>query len=278
MAWLGPMVGKPRGWERVMRRVVPVAECPSLTPRWIWRERSMFLANPAVPIGYYVTFFGTYEPELRTLLRHYLGPGRVAVDIGANVGWHSLLMAQLVGDSGRVLAVEANPSVRDRLAEHLQANRLSNVTIVPSALGNHPGRLRFLAPPVDSIDAGDGHVAGVDDGGREHIVETEVTTLDALADRERLKRLDFVKIDVEGFEWPVLQGATHTFAKFRPVVCFEFNSDYAGRGEGGAASLREYFGRLDYDLAVITRSGARALSEDAWPYCANLLAVPKGVA
>ena len=197
------------------------------------------------------------------------------MDVGANVGWHALLMSRLVGPSGRVLAVEANPSVRVRLSEHLRANHLSNVTIVPSALGDQPGKLRFLAPPVDSFGAGDGHVAGEKDKDSQHVVETEVTTLDVLAEREGLQQLDFVKIDVEGFEWPVLQGAAATFAKFRPVVCFEFNSIYTGRGEGDSAALRDYFGQLDYELAVITRKGPRALAESAWPDCANLLATPR---
>ena len=277
MAWLGPMVGKPRGWERVMRQLVPLAECPRLPQKWIRREGVAVLATPSVPIGYNVTFFGTYEPELRALMRRYLQLGGVAVDVGANVGWHTLLMARLVGSSGRVLAVEANPSVRERLAEHLKANHLSNVTIVPLALGSRPGSLRFLAPPVDSIGAGDGHVAGEKDKDAPHLVETEVTTLDALAEREELRRMDFVKIDVEGFEWPVLQGAANALAKFRPVVCFEFNSIYTGRGEGDPEALREYFGKLDYELAVITRNGPKLLRNDAWPDCANLLAMPRVV-
>jgi FkbM family methyltransferase len=260
-----------------MRQVVPFAECRDLSQRWIRREGVLFLAKPSVPIGYNVTFFGTYEPELRALMREYLRPGTVAVDVGANVGWHTLLMARLVRPGGRVLAVEANPSVRERLAEHLQANDLSNVTIVPSALGSQPGKLRFLAPPVDSIGAGDGHVAGEKDKDAQHLVETEVTTLDALAEREGLQRMDFVKIDVEGFEWPVLQGAANALARFRPVVCFEFNSIYTGRGEGDPEALREYFGKLDYELAVITRRGPEVLRHDAWPACANLLALPRVV-
>jgi FkbM family methyltransferase len=275
MAWMGPIIGKPRGWERVMRKVVPFAECCDLSQRWIRREGFSFLAKPSVPIGYNVTFFGTYEPELRVLMRQYLHQGMVAVDVGANVGWHTLLMAQLVGLNGRILAVEANPSVGERLDEHLKANHFSNVTIVPSALGSEPGKLRFLAPPVDSMGAGDGHVVGEKDIDAPHLVETEVTTLDALSEGERLLRMDFVKIDVEGFEWPVLQGAAKTLAKFRPVVCFEFNSVYSGRGAGDPEALREYFGKLDYDLAVITRDGPRPLRTDGWPDCANLLAVPR---
>lgn len=273
MAWWGPKIGKPRGWERVVRRIVPFEACSGLPQRWIRREGQMILSKPSVPIGYNVTFFGTYEAGLRALLRRKLKPGCVAVDIGANVGWHTLLMAHLVGSSGRVLAVEANPSVRERLQLHLQANHLANVTIVPSAMGDCPGRLRFLAPPVDSIGAGDGHVAGPED--TLHVVETEVTTLDALVGQEGLRRLDFVKIDVEGFEWPVLQGGAQTLARFRPVICFEFNSVYTGRGEGTSGELRQFFDRLGYDLAVLARGGLRPLSDDAWPDCANLVATPR---
>lgn len=276
MAWLGPKIGKPRGWERVVRRIVPFEACAGLPQKWIRREGTVFLSKPSVPIGYNVTFFGTYEAGLRALMRRKLTPGSVAVDIGANVGWHTMLMARLVGNKGRVFAVEANPSVRERLELHLQANHLANATIVPSAMGHCAGKLRFLAPPVDSIGAGDGHVAGPEDAL--HVVETDVTTLDELVERESLGRLDFVKIDVEGFEWPVLQGGVQALARFRPVICFEFNSVYTGRGEGTSAELQQFFNRLEYDLAVMARGGLRPLSDDAWPDCANLVATPRGAA
>src|SRR5689334_14765239 len=122
LAWIGNRIGKPPGWERAVRLVTSPEKC-RIRELCVVREGVAFLAQPSVPLGWHVAFFGTYEPELREIMRAVLPKGGVAIDVGANVGWHTLLMASLVGDKGRVLAAEANPSVRSRLRDNLHLNR-----------------------------------------------------------------------------------------------------------------------------------------------------------
>lgn len=272
MAFLAPMIGKPRGWERVVRRIVPFESCPALSPEEICREGFKVISNPSVPIGYHLRFFGSYERQIRAVMRRVLRPGSVALDVGANVGWHTLLMSRLVGSEGRVLAVEANPSVRSMLEKHLSLNNAGNVRVIPFALAAKAQTLDFVGPEFDNPGAGDGHVASSEETSSGRTIKVEAVTADALVREQDLDRLDFVKIDVEGFEWPVLQGAREFLARFRPVVVFEFDANYAGRGEGSPAELAEYFNGLNYELSVI---GGGGLRDGDWPQCANVLARPK---
>src|SRR5260221_5067023 len=113
--------------------------------------------------------FGTYEPELRSLIRALLPPGGVAVDVGANVGWHSLLMAHVAGPGGRVFAAEANPSVRKVLEQSIGLNRFSNVEVIPCIISDQEGMRSFFSPPADHESSGDGHVVS-GDAGQPHVM------------------------------------------------------------------------------------------------------------
>src|SRR5215472_5962531 len=110
LAWIGNQIGKPPGWERVVRMFASPEKCRSMAEVCLVRDGIVFQVQPSVAVGWNVAFFGTYEPELREIFRSVLPMGGVALDIGANIGWHTLLMARLVGNNGRVMAAEANPS------------------------------------------------------------------------------------------------------------------------------------------------------------------------
>ena len=244
--------------------------------------------------------FGSYEPELRSCFQNFLRPGFVAVDVGANVGWHTLLMAKCVGDQGRVIAFEPNPSVRERLEFHVSLNRFRQVEVLPYALSDREGLVQFNAPPVDDPHCGDGcllsaSMPGISPGerngashrpaasavpltgmpGTTHQIEVKATPLDALLDRLALSRLDLMKMDVEGFEWSALSGSTQTIERFRPHIVFEFNREYIVRCNGSREQLSDFFTQHRYQLFIATRWGLEAVVADAWPDSANFWAVPR---
>ncbi len=121
--------------------------------------------RPASHVGWHLFCFGTYEPGLRRLMREHVGEGAVCLEIGANIGWHSLLLARLAGTTGAVHAFEPNPSVFQELRTHLDRNRVTNTTAWELALSDRPGRAGFAAPDAGSHGAGDGHLATAG-GGR----------------------------------------------------------------------------------------------------------------
>ena len=274
LAWIGNRIGKPRGWERVVRLFTSPERCRELGETRVLRDGSVFIVQPGLQLGWQVRVFGTYEPELRAVFRDVLSSGAVAVDVGANVGWHTLLMARLVGEGGRVLAIEANPSVRARLVEHLALNHVEHVEVVPCAVGDSEGTVAFRAPDASDASAGDGHVLAANEAAGKDVIRVPTRTLDAIVEASGVERLDLIKIDVEGFEWPVLAGSTRSIERFRPRIVFEYIDEYAGRGGATPRAIADYFAQRRYQLFVVGRGGPRPISAACWPPAANLLAVP----
>jgi FkbM family methyltransferase len=274
LAWLGNRFGKPKGFERIVRWFASPEKCSDLPELSLVRDGLVFLARPGVQVDWHVFFFGTYEPEVRRIFRAVLPLGGVALDVGANVGWHTLLMASLVGASGRVLAVEANPFVRQRLHDHLCLNRFRHVDVVPYAAADTEGMVEFYAPAANDPGSGNGHVVEIRPGGRGETIRVEARLLDGIVAASAIRRLDLIKIDVEGFEWRVLRGGEETIAKFRPHIIFEYNTEYASRGGGMPELMGEFFRTHRYRLFASGLNWAEAIEDDRWPRSAEIWAVP----
>lgn len=145
------------------------------------------------------------------VIRHYVRPGDVCFDVGANIGVTSLLLAQLEADP-EVHAFEPGPRLFEVLRRNLAANGARRVTPVQAAVGSETGRARFLEASAF------GHLSA---GGRD---EVEVVTLAGYMAARGIGKLDFCKLDIEGSEWRVLRHALPVFERDRTIVFFEFNS------------------------------------------------------
>ena len=181
--------------------------------------------------------------ELGAVARAVL-PGRegVVVDVGANLGLSVLALAPL---AARLLAVEASPRTAAALRATVAANGLeARVTVAPVALGAAAGELAFH----ESDHSAGSHLLSAETLGGEALptVTVPVETLDALVARHGLGRVDFIKIDVEGHETEVLDGAAATLAKDRPTVFLEFNAWVlqANRRANPRAVLEDWLARF----------------------------------
>ena len=274
---LGRIWHKPRGWERVVRWFAPPGPTVKTAPRIVERADGFkYLAEPTSLIGWHVLYFGVYDYENERLLKSLLRPGGVVLDVGANVGWDTLTMASLVGPSGRVVAFEPNPNVRDRLEENIARNSLAHVTVLPLALADRSGSVHIHTPKATDVGAGDGHIASkvsATDSSSD-TVEVKSETLDHLWPELRLDRLDLIMVDAEGWDWNVLKGAEATLAKYRPHVLFEYDDSFNSRGGGSQQKFEELFVALDYKLEQIERGGSVPLPAH-WPAATNILAAPR---
>ena len=150
---------------------------------------------------------GTYEPEQTRLFREHVRPGAVVLDVGAHVGYYTVLSAVLAGERGAVWAFEPNPANARFLRRHAEINRLRNVHVTEAAVADAAGTASFDF----GTGSGTGHLA---DGGA---LKVQTVRLDEFC-TERGIAPAAIKIDVEGAERGVLEGARATLARHRPVV------------------------------------------------------------
>lgn len=208
-------------------------------------------------------FFHGGQPHgdgILTVLRRTLHPGGVFVDVGANIGYYSLYASRLVGSSGAVLAYEPLP---DAFAE-LARNAPPNVTVRRVAVGSRSGTIEFGVR--DEAD-----MSSFDIQGASSVLQVPLTTLDeALAE---LTRLDLLKIDVEGYEMEVLEGADTTIRRLRPTICFEYLAAFgAARGLPISAYLDWFSGR-GYSCAWLNSTGRGQTLTQA-EKSSDMLAIP----
>jgi FkbM family methyltransferase len=154
---------------------------------------------------------GARDPDIWRFVAARLRPGMVFVDAGANIGAYTLPAAKLVAPGGRVIAFEAHPLTFGLLKGNVEANGIANATVVNEALGEEPGRLRLS---FTTANPGETHIAAGDETG----AEVPVTPLDAALEARGVGAVDYLKIDVEGFELPVLRGARATIRRSPTIV------------------------------------------------------------
>jgi FkbM family methyltransferase len=271
-------LGKPRGLERVVLKVMPDSSFAPSDEITISLQGQRVRLWPRSRIGWNLFAFGDYEPELRALFRRYVPEGGVVVEVGANIGWHLLLFCKLVGSSGKVHAFEPNRSVYAEMCGNLTLNQVKNATTWNCALSTESGNAIFQGVAVNERGAGNGHLVLADSvqdtgpaaGGK----EVRVESLDGL--NLPLTRLDLMKIDVEGAENEVLTGAIRTIERFLPVLVFEHLEDFNGRSNGNHAGVVSRLSGLGYQFhAICSRGGTRPLAA-VTGYSGDVLALPPG--
>jgi len=194
--------------------------------------------------------YGEYQPELRFLCSRFLSPGDTAIDVGANNGYVSCIMARCVGTGGRVLSFEPNPSVFRRLVRNAAANGLESLVQAHNcALGSSEGAMDLLVFPDGNT--WNCHLVNGDYSAlSQSTVSVHVETLDRYVDAS--PRL--VKVDVEGWETAVIAGAQQLLHEVRPVWVVEYNPSLASESGMNALAMLSCF--IDAGYFAFTVRGA----------------------
>lgn len=185
-------------------------------------------------------WLGTYEPELQAALADLVQPGMVAYDVGANIGYISLLLAQRVGMTGKVYAFEALPANLERLRANLALNDLGqNVVVIPAAVVDGVHRVRFLVGPSGGMGKADGS-AGREGVAYSEAVEIDGLSLDAFVFSQGNPPPQVVKMDIEGGEVLALPGMSRLLDEARPMLMLELHGPEAARSAWEALFSRGY--------------------------------------
>lgn len=201
---------------------------------------------------------GYWEMWLTQFIARLVAPGMHVVDVGANFGYYSLLMGDLVGPTGRLLSVEPNPPVVEMLMRTLELNGFAGrSTVVAAAAGAHDATGCLLVPSGEPKNAT--LVADADEHTDADLVAVPILSLDGLL--EAFPRVDFLKIDAEGAEEDIMIGLARTIARHRPRIVLEFNPGRCRNPADFLAALRGPYPvlhSLGYD-AEITRASDQDL-------------------
>jgi FkbM family methyltransferase len=262
-----PRQEKARSFYARWIRIFPKIPLPVRLPfgGW-WLARNDFLGASF--------FYEGFENPERSFVERFLRPGMVVLDIGAHHGFYTLLASKLVQQTGKVFSFEPSPRERKALLLHKRLNRCGNVSVQALALGEKESTaelhiaedtltgLNSLKPPVGT--------------SRTTLVRVQVARLDDWLKSRSVAQVDFIKMDVEGGELAVLQGAPNLLQRQpRPVILAEVQDIRTKPWGYRAKEILEFLSPRGYRWFEITIDGSLAdLNLNRDDFDGNFVAVP----
>lgn len=248
--------------QRMFLRVAPIGEHIS-GGLWLWIkkfdaikpvrvevERGVSLRlNPEDIIGREILIQNVWEPEVWRAISDSAPPGGVFLDVGSHIGYDTLKGSVRVGPTGKVIAFEPNPRTLNELRANIAASHAINVTVEPIACTDKEQMVRLY----DSTSEGNSGASSLSmanaDEARKGSLPSYVVRgrpIDAVVRELGLKRLDVIKVDVEGAEYLVLRGARETLQRFHPKIVMEVVPFQLANMNATVEELVLFLKELDY--------------------------------
>ncbi len=205
-----------------------------------------------------IFWYGFYSRDIILVLRNLLSPGMVVIDAGANIGEITLAAAKMVGASGYVYAFEPLLEVADELSQNIRLNNFTQVRIQKSGLSDETGDKEIYRASSDFYDGSKNEGLATlypseKRGEKAGVISLE--TLDGFSERIDLKRLNLIKMDIEGAELPALRGGIETLRRFMPYIIVEVQQETASQAGYNAADILALLQPVGYRFDVIGRKG-----------------------
>jgi FkbM family methyltransferase len=248
-SWLYALRWLPHGMKGKMRlaRALMKRALPDRPARIRVDGLQLQVPSTREPVAMHLIADGAYEATLCTALQSVLRPGSVFLDVGANVGVLSIFAAHRWCPQGTALGFEASPQIFEHLAANMQANPHRALDIVHAAVTSHSGdTLTFYNAPESKFGMGSLANRFATEG-----ITVPTVALDDAVRAHGIDHVRAIKVDVEGFELGVFQGATQILTQpSAPVVFFEFNDWAENRPEHGvrAGDAQRFLLGLGYQL------------------------------
>lgn len=208
---------------------------------------SIFISPKNGFIDEHIYLYGTYEPHILDLIAKYLKKGDVFVDVGANIGQHSMFAASIVGNSGKVYSFEPIPYIYNQLLDSVKINHFESIVDAYNIALGEEGKTETLH--IETNNVGGSSIIGPHGKDNKEII-INIKKGDAMLGN--IKHINMVKIDVEGYEYEVLAGMQKTLAIHKPIIILEFSGQlYFSRGNNNGdkiISLLENIGYALYDI------------------------------
>ena len=190
----------------------------AIVTRLTTQTGDIFEADMASAIEWQLWAFGGFEKHFAELFTHLVGPGDRCIDVGANIGLHSVRLASLVGAEGEVIAIEPDQELAQRAANNLKLNGLSQARVISAAASDHSGEGARLYRP-DTADTNRGRASL---RHHDYLTGPAATVPTVTLDEICPGPVALIKIDVEGAEEAVVRGAAGLIDRYGPAVVYEY--------------------------------------------------------
>lgn len=230
-----------------------------------------FNVNTGWSIERHILFTGEYERLIASIIERALNHGDAALDVGANVGAHTLHMARRVGSGGSIVSVEPHPEVAARLRANLELNGMSQVQVLQAAFSDADGSTEFFGFDPAAPKKG---ISSLKPDSRASVpITVDTISGESFAKRFTFDSLALIKVDVEGAEEIVLRELRRTIQQHQPVVIFEHHKPHWDKFDHSVQRVLAQFKEDDYTCHIVDRN-IMPLRDEVPEEC-DILCVPR---
>lgn len=212
------------------------------TDKIIYDNDLIVLLYPEDGIARLVYYFNYHEPIEFRFLNHFLSNEMICVDVGTNIGMYTLFFSKR---AKQVFAFEPFSSALHKLERSISDNHLSNIVCVQKAVSYQNQKLGLVTCDDSS------RTYTTNESSDDDLKNVDAVSIDNYFAVERIDRLDYLKIDAEGAEASILQGARNTIRKIRPCIQVEIAEQFSDRQPNHEFSIKDYLSQLGYQMFKI---------------------------
>lgn len=215
--------------------------------------------HPTQFVSKSILLFGVFEPQEAFWFDKTVKPGMTVIDIGANIGQYTLLAAERIGNSGRVISFEPADDNFDILQRNVEMNGFGDrVQLIKNAVGSSIGICEFVL----ATDGGSNSIYQKSTNqSTVKRINVPCVTLDSIFMSQDFDRVDLIKIDAEGADFEVIKGAQKTLKKYHPVLFVEFAERVLIKFGTTPIEMLRFLRQLGYEAHIFTRGGLRLLRD-----------------
>jgi len=226
------------------------------------------LLNPTEHIQQQLFWYGYYEKELGDLLKKIVKPGDVFLDLGANIGYFSLLVANN-SPSAKVISFEPVAGLFQNMNDNISLNNIKNILTVNAAVGEINEEKELFVSAPDNLGMSSFHQPANYSGKKERV---KVVAIDDWLKISGLPRIDVIKLDIEGSELTALKGMKEVLQKQQPVLIVEVNPETLSMFNLKPSDIYDYLKHLNFEGFLILENGKLThLSKGEIKQTANVL-------
>lgn len=224
-------------------------------PHWVFSAQTavgpMYTHAGDTEVGRHIRDYGSWALGETEFVRHFVQPGMTVVDVGANVGYFSRLLSTLVGEKGRVIAIEPVPDTIELLRANAAMASVDNIAVLAVAAGEADSQLTIWLHPEGNF--GGNRATPFGSQAHESVSVTSMP-LDKLLDPDC--SVDFIKIDIEGMDHVAIEGMREIMVRHRPTILCEFNVSAMREAGIDPRTVLDRYAQLELS--------PRLLGSDAW--------------